>query len=115
MMSDGSRYDLLYVGVVGDGELVALMEKAFGVGGTWREFRNSRGYYCDSVGFWITIGGEAGEHPHVTVDALTVGEQQQRALDVFDRLAAADASVALTLVAEDDSVVRRRPAGTRVA
>ena len=24
MMSDGSRYDLLYVGVVGDGELVAL-------------------------------------------------------------------------------------------
>jgi hypothetical protein len=50
----------------------------------------------------------------VTVGAPTVDEQQRRADITFDRLAAADPKVALTLIAEDDSVVRRRPV-TRTA
>lgn len=109
-MATELRHDLLYVGVDTTEDLAQLIERAFGSGGVWTQGRNVRWYRGNGYDFVVTMPDE----PHdgelwVTVGAPTVDEQRHRADITFDRLAGADPNVALTLVAEDDSVVRRRP------
>lgn len=114
-MASNIRYDLLDVGVDTAEDLAQLIEKAFGSGGVWTQGRNVRWYRGNGYEFVVTMPTEPYEGElWVSVDAPTVKEQQHRANITFDRLAAADPKVALTLVAEDDSVVRCRPA-THVA
>ena len=107
---DGSRYDLCTpVVVVATASWIALMEEGVWGQGTWRVPGIPAATTATDVGFWITIGGAAGE-PYVTVDAPTVGGNGS-GRSMF-RPARRRRCVRRTLVAEDDSVVRRRPAGT---
>lgn len=114
-MATELRHDLLYVGVDTTGDLAQLIERAFGSDGAWSHGRNVRWYRGKGYDFVVHMAMEPDQGElWVSVDAPTVKEQQQRADITFDRLAAADPNVALTLMSEDDSVVRRRPA-TRAA
>lgn len=114
-MATELRHDLLDVGVDTTEELAQLIEKAFGPGGVWTQGRNVRWYRATGYDFVVTMPDEPYDGElWVTVGAPTVDEQQRRADITFDRLAAADPKVALTLIAEDDSIVRRRPV-TRTA
>lgn len=109
-MASEFRYDLLDVGVDTVEQLAQLIEKAFGSDGVWTQGRNVRWYRGTGYDFVVCMPTEPYEGElWVSVDAPTVKEQQSRANITFDRLAGADPNVALTLVAEDDSVVRRRP------
>lgn len=115
-MASDLRHDLLYVGIDTPDQLARLIEKAFGAGGVWEECRNLRGYFTESHGFVVCMSTKSdGGQLHACVFAPTVEEQQRRAKITFNLLAAADPNVSLTLVAEDDSVVRSRPGATHAA
>lgn len=115
-MAANMRHDLLYVGMDAPDQLAQMVEKSFGDGGVWEDYHNIRGYFVKSSGFVVCMSTAPEEgRLSVSVEAPTVAEQQRRAKITFERLAAADPSVSLTLVAEDDSVVRSRPGATHAA